>query len=234
MDLFFFNSTYGAKAMIEFHFWKYEFTMDMMDYYSSFANNAHFLLAISKSNSLVCIYNSINKYKLQSFQNLLIFPEGSLGNNLRSFSAKITETDDDITEENEIYENYDEVNVLCKLKHQVIFNPLILREFDWSNLRIDADFRLLQLDEKKYNSPIYMVKNLVLGNKKTAQIVCRHTGKRMTNISGGYKQLLFDIKTEKSFTCSCSVFNFIARYHSAFRFNYILLSYKLSQLFLHF
>ena len=234
MDLFFCNSTLGAKTMIEFHFWKYEFTMETMDYFSSFANNAHVLLAISKSNNLVCIYNSINKYKLQTYQNLLIFQERSLGNNVRSFSAKITEVDDNPIEENEIYENYDEASVLCRLKHQVFFNPLILREYDWSLLKINGDFRLLHLDESKYRSPIYMVQNHVLGNKGTARTVCRHTGKRMTNISGGYKQLLFDIKTEKSFVCSCSIFDFIARQHSAVRFNYILLSYKLSQFFLHF
>jgi hypothetical protein len=238
MDIFYSPSTYGLKALIENHFWKHEFTMESSDLYSTFTESGHSLLAVNKGN-LVCVYSSVLKYKLRSSSSLIIHPEYSLGNDTHSFQVKIVDYGEERSDdEDTIYECYDSSSVVCQPAHRLFFNSIILRSFDWNALKLDVDFKLLNLDSTKFNSPYYLVKKTpftqLLCNTTTAPSACKHQRKRLTNISGGYKQLLFDVTTDKSFSCSCSLFSYLSRTYSQNKFNYVLMSYKLTQLFLYF
>ncbi len=68
MNFFCYPSVLGAKALIENHYWKYEFAMENVSMYSTFFNNAHVLLSLSKTDNVVCVYSSVKRYKLQSYQ----------------------------------------------------------------------------------------------------------------------------------------------------------------------
>lgn len=237
MHLFFYPSELGVKALIENHFWKYEFTMDNLDLYSGLMNNGHVLLSLHKRSNLVCIYPSIIKYKLQSFSNLVVVPEFSLGNGIYSFKGSVMDIEGSQDEdEDDIYDCYDAMSTLCKPSHKLYFNMPVLYNYDWSVLRSDVDFKLLQLDEKQFSKPFYISKCSqyiqLLCNRKTAHSSCKHNGRKMTNISGGYKNLLFSIKTDKGFKCPCSIFKFLNEYYNSVKFNYVMFSYKLTQFFL--
>lgn len=239
MDVFYYHSTYSLKALIENHFWFKEFEMENLNLYSTFTDSGHTMMAVHGGINLVCIYSSIMKYKLRSSSNLLIYPEYSLGNNTLSFEVKLVECEDyKQDDEDIIYECYDYSSVVCRPVHHLFFNNAILKSYDWNALKLDVDFKLINLDLKKFNCPYYIVKrypfNLLLCNLNSAQSACKHQRKRLTHISGGYKQLLFDVTTDKSFVCSCSLFSYLSQTYNQTKFNYVLLSYKLTQLFLHF
>lgn len=211
--------------------------MDNSDLYSGFMNNGHVLLSLHKANNLVCIYPSITKYKLQSFSSLVVVPEFTLGNRIYSFKVSVLDLGETQAEdEDDIYDCYDAVSTLCQPSHELYFNMPVLYDYDWSVLRAEVDFKLLQLDEKQFNQPFYMSNcsryTQLLCNKKAAGSSCKHKGRKMTNISGGYKDLLFSIRTDSGFKCPCSLFQYLNEQYASVKFNYVMFSYKLTQFFL--
>lgn len=236
MNFFCYPSALGAKALIESHYWKSEFSMETIDVYSTFSNGGHVLLSLNKTDNVVCVYSSVWKYKLQSYKCLVVHPEYSLGNCISSFAVDIIDRLDEEEEEDEdvVYEEYD--NSHCKPTHRLFFNTAAVRDYDWSDLKLNVDFKLLWLDESKFDAPVYAIRSTqycqIACHRTKARACCKHVGKVMTNISGGYKQILFDIQTTRCFVCPCTFLKHANEEHSSVKFNYVLLSYKLSQFFL--
>jgi len=235
MDLFSCPSELGVWSLINNHFWKFEFRMENYDMYSTFSNTAHTLLALHRSNNIVCVYSSSLKYKAHSYKNILVVPNSCLGNQIYSLKANIMETDEpEDNDEDDMYDCYDLQSTLCNPKHQLYFNTPILFPYSWESLELDIDFKLLQLDLSQYKESCYMIQDMLQLLCSKLFKSCQHVGKKMTNISGGYKELYFGVSTYKTFSCPCSVVAFIANKHKSSTFNYILFSYRLSQLILNF
>ena len=239
MDFFWYSSSIGAKSLIEYHFWKYELDFETFELYSSFINNAHVLLGIHKNDNLVCVYSSIHKYKVQSYNNLLVLPEYSLSNDTFSLKVTILNCDDRMEpDEDVMYECFSSMSIACSTPHKIYFNSFSFRNYDWNMLKSDTDYTFYRFDEKSYNEPYYMVKTSpyvqLLCNKKTASLHCKHMSKRIANITAGYKQISFDVNITKSFVCPCSMFLFFNETCKSSKYNYVLLSYKLSQFMLNF
>ena len=238
MNLFCHPSSFGVKALIEHHFWKYELSMENFNLYSTFFNGTHVIMTSSITDTTICIYSSINDYKLQSHQNIFLITSHTLGNNIYSFTAHILNHDITENDEDTIYERYDSLTINCAPKHDMYFNSIIVNNYDWNVLQHGSDFKLMKLDPNMYNVAGYIVGKTpfkqLLCNINLSQNRCNHMGKRMKNITGGYKNILFDIITEKSFSCPCSFFKYIQELSSHFKFNYVLLSYKLTQFYLNF
>jgi hypothetical protein len=238
MDIFCLSSALGMKSLVEYHFWKYEFKMEALELYSTFMTNAHVVIAIHSTSNLLCFYSSVCKYKLHSHNNIRIVPKHSLGNGVFSLSANIVDIDEKTFEdEDTIYDCYDSNSLTCKPSHHLYFNQRILFQYDWSSLILNFDFKLLCLDDQTYKEPFYLINSSsyqqLLCKMKTS-LPCKHSGKRICNISGGYKQLNFDLQTDTSLACPCSIFSYLNKEFNGFHFNYVLLSYKVTQLVLNF
>lgn len=238
MDFFWYNSSIAAKGLIESHFWKYELDIETFEFYSTFVNNAHVVLGIHKNDNLVCVYSSILKYKVQSYNNLLVLPEYSLSNDTYSLKVSINNGDRMEPDEDVMYENFSSLSIACATPHKIYFNSVAIQNYDWSMLKSDTDYKFYQFDEKSYKETYYVVKTSpyaqLLCNKKTASSHCKHMSKRIANITAGYKQFSFDVKITKSFVCPCSMFLFFNDICKSSKYNYVLLSYKLSQFLLNF
>lgn len=213
--------------------------METIELYSTFTDSGHTLMTVHKGINLVCLYSSVNSYKLRSFSNLLIYPEFSIGNHITSLKVDCIEGEElKPDDEDTIYECYDTSSVVVTPSHDLFFNTVIIMDFDWAALRQDVDFKLMNLDVSKFNAPYYFVNrstnNQIMCNLKTARLHCKHRGKRITTVSGGYKQILFDVVSGESFTCPCSLLTYLGETFAKNNFNYVLLSYKLTQLYLHF
>lgn len=238
MNLFCLSSNFGIRSLIDYHFWKYEFKMETFEFYSTFTKNAHVMLALNTASNLICIYSSLNEYTLQSNSNVLVVPKQSFGNGVFSLAAYIIDIDESkFEDEDTIYNCYDSMSLVCEPSHQLFFNQRILFNYDWSSLILDSDFKLLYLDVKTYKEQIYLVNNSSYEQllcKLGIDVPCKHQGKRITNITGGYKQLNFDLKSDTSFVCPCSIFSYLNKEFTHRNFNYVLFSYKVSQLLLNF
>ncbi len=230
MNFFCYPSVLGAKALIEHHYWKYEFEMENFSVYGTFFNNAHVLLSISKTDDIVCVYSSIRRYRLQSYQGLAIHAEHSLGNGVYSFRVDTQNVETAVEDDEDVvYDEYDSV----KPEHRLLFNSAIVRGFDWSVLKLNVDYKLIRdpHDDQQYlsSTPYCQV---ACHSTSTGQ--CNHMGKSMRNISGGYKQLLFDLQTTKRFVCPCTFVEYVNDQYASVKFTHVLMSYKLSQFFLNF
>lgn len=238
MNLFCLSSNFGIKSLIECHFWKYEFKMETFEFYSTFTKNIHAMLAVHIPSNLVCIYSSLTDYALQSSFNVLVVPKRSFANGVFSLGAYIVDTEETkFEDEDTIYKCYDSLSLTCKPLHQVFFNQRILFQYDWSSLILNSDFKLLLLDDKAYTAPIILVNNSSYEQllcRRDTDIPCKHQAKRITNIVGGYKQLTFDLKTDTTFACPCSIFAYLNKEYTRSNFNYVLFSYKVTQLLLNF
>ena len=240
MDSFFYRNEFSAKSLIQHHYWKFEFTFEAINIYSTFVRSIHVLLTLNDSDNTVCIYSSINKYKPQIYKNLVVTRNHTLGNDVFAFDAKILEYEDyslGSDNEDDVYECYDVQHTLCKPQHAILYNNPIVRAYDWSTLKLDIDYKLLQMPsdftESLYITQVDHFMRVLLAREITST-ECHHFGKRMKYTSGGYKQLLFHIVTDVNFVCPCSLLSYIKDVHSSVKYNYILLSYKLSQLFMSF
>ncbi len=234
MNFFCYPSVLGAKALIENHYWKYEFAMENVSMYSTFFNNAHVLLSLGKTDNVVCVYSSVKRYKLQSYQGLAVSAEHGLGNNVFSFRVDTRNVETAIEDDEDVvYDEYD--STLCRPEHRLFFNSANVRSFDWSVLKLNEDFKLI-CDRDDDEPPFYLIKTTpycqVACHRTRGE--CKHMGKSMRNISGGYKQLLFDIQSTMRFVCPCSFIEYVNEQHSTAKFTHVLMSYKLSQFFLHF
>lgn len=240
MNLFCHPSVWGAKALIEHHFWKFEITMENFSLYSTFFSDVHVVMTVSSTDTSVCIYSSVNKYKLQSYDNLSVIPSFTLGNDIYSLRVRILHTRKAEDDEDVIYESYDTQSMHYMPTHKLFFNSAILHKYDWTALKVDTDYKLVNLDPYTFKEPAYIVDRCpfpfrqLLCNKDSASNHCNHMAKRMKYISGGYKEILFDITTERALSCPCSFFMYIKEQNVFQNFNFILLSYKLTQFLLNF
>ena len=240
MDSFFYRNEFSAGALIKHHYWKFEFTFEATNIYSTFVRSIHVMLTLNDYDNTVGIYSSINKYKPQIYKNLVVVRDHTLGNDVFAFDAKILESEEYSLEsdtEDDVYECFDVQNTLCKPQHTIFYNNPIIRPYDWSTLKLDVDYKLLQMPsnftESLYITQVDHFMRILLGKELTSSD-CHHCGRRMKYTTGGYKQLLFHIVTDEHFVCPCSLLSFINDVHSSVKYNYILLSYKLSQLFMSF
>jgi len=239
MNLFCHHSILGVKSLIEHHFWKYEFTMENVQLYSTFLDGTHFIMILNLTDATISVCNSINRYKLRNYEHIAVFPFCSIGNDIHAFKVNILSTRQVDSDEESVYEGYDCTSTHCVPNHTLFFNSVILSKYNWEVLQQDIDYRLLNLNSKLYTHPFYIVENTppfqqILCNRNTACSACNHMCKRMKHISGGYKEILFDITTESAFACPCSFFKHINKRHSNSNFNFILLSYRMTQFYLHF
>ena len=244
MILFCLPSVFATKALIEQHFWKFEFRIETYDMYSTFYDNVHVIMAMSLTDNVVCVYSSVSKYKMKIYTEMSITPIYCLGNDIFSFRATILDTnnrnrDSRFEDKDEIvYEAYDSLNTLCVPRRKLFFNSVIIGKYDWSVLQTDLDYILLNLEPNTYKDPVYIIEsNLykqLLCERNSTPKCCKHMGKRIRNISGGYKEVLFDVVTQHVVTCPCSFFDYLNKRHSSTSFNFVLLSYKLTQFFLNF
>lgn len=240
MNLFFYRNEVSAKALIENHYWKYEFTFETSKIYSTFLRSIHVLLILSNTDNTVGIYSTLNSYKPHVYKNIIVVRNHTMENGLFSFDVNILDFEEyslSSDNEDEIYDSYDLMNTLCTPRHMLFYNNPIVRAYDWSYLTMDVDYKLLN-KSSIFNEPLYVTTSnqyqQVLLSKEKSLKACHHMGKRMKNTTGGYKQILFDIVTDTNFVCPCSLIKFINEKHKSVQYTYILLSYKLSQLFLWF
>lgn len=230
----------GVKALIEHHFWKFEFNMENFALYNTYYNNIHVIMTLNLTDTMVCIFSSVNKYRLQSHANISVTPAFTIGNDIFSFKVNVLYTKKEDDDEDVIYKSYDSKSTDCVPAHKLYFNSVIVNKYDWSVLQVNTDYKLLNLNLDTIKDPIYIVDESpstfrrLLCSRKSAFDHCSHMAKRMKHITGGYKDILFDITSESSMSCTCDFLKYVNFHHASFEYNYVLLSYKLSQFILNF